>query len=131
MANFKFEALTTSELLDIRDYVGELLKSRVANERREIEEALARIGEGGAERARPGRRRSSLKGVKVAPKYRNPQTGETWAGRGATPRWLQALLRRGRKLEDFAIDKHVGRKSRAAKRPRKNRAAKRARHKKR
>ncbi|MFY3145775.1 H-NS family nucleoid-associated regulatory protein [Achromobacter xylosoxidans] len=24
----------------------------------------------------------------VAPKYRNPDTGETWAGRGKPPRWL-------------------------------------------
>jgi DNA-binding protein H-NS len=119
MPKFKFEALTTSELLDIRDYVNELLKSRVVDERREIEETLARIGEAARERARPGRRRSSLKGMKVAPKYRNPETGETWAGRGATPRWLQALLRRGRKLEDFAIGKQVGRKGRAANRPRK------------
>jgi DNA-binding protein H-NS len=133
MPNFKFETLTTSELLDIRDYVDELLKSRAANERREIERTLARIGigEGGGKRATPGRGRSSLKGVKVAPKYRNPQTGETWAGRGATPRWLQALLRRGRKLKDFAIDKPSGRKSRVAKRPRKNRAAKRPQQKKR
>ena len=33
MPNFKFEALSTSELLDIRDYVEELLKSRVVKER--------------------------------------------------------------------------------------------------
>jgi DNA-binding protein H-NS len=118
MPKFKFEALTTSELLDIRDYVSELLKSRAADERREIEETLARIGGAARERARPGRRGSSLKGVKVAPKYRNPQTGETWAGRGATPRWLRALLRRGRKLEDFAIAKQGGSKRRTAKRPR-------------
>jgi len=124
MANFKFEALTTSELLDIRDYVNELLKSRAVNERREIEETLARIGKVTGDRTIPGRGRSSLKGVKVAPKYRNPQTGETWAGRGATPRWIQALLRQGRKLEDFAVGKPVGTKRRATKRPRQNRTAK-------
>jgi DNA-binding protein H-NS len=26
---------------------------------------------------------------KVAPKYRNPQTGETWTGRGKAPKWIQ------------------------------------------
>lgn len=26
--------------------------------------------------------------VKVQPKYRNPETGEQWSGRGKTPRWL-------------------------------------------
>lgn len=28
-------------------------------------------------------------GGKVPPKYRNPQTGETWTGRGKAPRWIQ------------------------------------------
>ena len=46
--------------------------------------------------------RSRLKGIKIAPKYRGPK-GETWAGRGAHPRWLTALLAKGRKLESYAI----------------------------
>ena len=45
-----------------------------------------------------------MKGRKVPPKYRGPG-GETWAGRGARPRWLAALLKQGRKLDEFAIDK--------------------------
>jgi len=40
---------------------------------------------------------------KVAPKYRNPATGDTWSGRGLKPNWLRAALESGRKLEDFAI----------------------------
>ncbi|WP_394791321.1 H-NS family nucleoid-associated regulatory protein [Rhodoferax sp.] len=27
--------------------------------------------------------------VKVAPKYRNPATGDTWTGRGKPPKWIQ------------------------------------------
>ena len=27
-------------------------------------------------------------GGKVAPKYRNPSTGETWTGRGKAPKWI-------------------------------------------
>ena len=27
-------------------------------------------------------------GKKVAAKYRNPETGTTWSGRGITPKWL-------------------------------------------
>ena len=38
--------------------------------------------------------RGALKGKKVPPKYRGP-SGETWAGRGARPRWLVAALRGG------------------------------------
>ncbi|MBI2733087.1 MAG: H-NS histone family protein [Aquabacterium sp.] len=42
-------------------------------------------------------------GRKVAPKYRNAQTGETWTGRGLQPKWVQAAIASGKKLEDFAI----------------------------
>ena len=40
---------------------------------------------------------------KVAPKYRDATTGDTWSGRGLKPRWLTAALESGRSLSDFAI----------------------------
>lgn len=40
---------------------------------------------------------------KVAPKFRNAATGETWSGRGLQPKWLKAALAGGAKLEEFAI----------------------------
>jgi len=40
---------------------------------------------------------------KVAAKYRNNGTGETWSGRGLQPRWLKAAITAGAKLEDFAV----------------------------
>src|SRR5262249_54352007 len=48
--------------------------------------------------------RSSLKGRKVPVKYRD-KSGNTWAGRGAQPRWLREKLKAGAKLEDFAVHK--------------------------
>lgn len=45
----------------------------------------------------------STAGKKVAPKYRNQATGETWTGRGLQPKWIQAAVAAGKKLEDFAI----------------------------
>jgi DNA-binding protein H-NS len=39
----------------------------------------------------------------VAPKYRHPQTGETWSGRGKAPRWLTAAEAGGTKRESFLI----------------------------
>lgn len=47
--------------------------------------------------------KSAQAGRKVAPKYRNPATGETWTGRGLKPKWIQAAMASGKKLEDFAI----------------------------
>ena len=58
---------------------------------------LADIGSKSA----PSRRGGS--GAKVAPKYRDPATGETWSGRGLKPKWLKAAIDSGRSLDDFAI----------------------------
>lgn len=40
---------------------------------------------------------------KVAAKYRNKATGETWSGRGLQPKWLKAAIAGGAKLEDFHV----------------------------
>jgi DNA-binding protein H-NS len=40
---------------------------------------------------------------KVAAKYRNAASGESWSGRGLRPNWLKAALASGKKLEDFAV----------------------------
>ena len=34
-----------------------------------------------------GNKSKKILGV-VAPKYRNPETGETWTGRGKAPKWI-------------------------------------------
>lgn len=44
------------------------------------------------------RARSASSGTKVAPKYRDPVTGQTWTGRGKAPKWIQNQNR-----EQFAI----------------------------
>jgi DNA-binding protein H-NS len=35
------------------------------------------------------------------------RSGETWAGRGAKPRWMVEALKKGKKMESFLIKKHV------------------------
>jgi DNA-binding protein H-NS len=102
-------------LLDLRDQV----ENALSGYRSTLEKQLAALGSSvaslGGKVARGGR--SALRGKKVAPKYRSPD-GETWAGRGATPRWLKAAIKEGKKLEDFAIEKTVG-KARKARRKKK------------
>ncbi len=51
-----------------------------------------------------GRRRRGDAGAKVAAKYRDPETGETWTGRGRPPRWLAAKEAEGRRREEFAVE---------------------------
>jgi len=40
---------------------------------------------------------------KVAAKYRDTATGQTWSGRGLQPNWLKAALASGRAMSEFAI----------------------------
>lgn len=44
------------------------------------------------------RTRGAARGTKVAAKYRNPTTGETWTGRGKAPKWIQ-----GQDRDQFAL----------------------------
>lgn len=50
-----------------------------------------------------GGKTSTRKGGKVATKYLNSTTGESWSGRGLQPKWLRAALENGRSLEDFSV----------------------------
>ena len=57
-------------------------------------------------KTRKSRGPSKNKGVKVAPKYRNPANEkETWSGRGRAPLWMSAAIAAGRKQEEFLIQK--------------------------
>lgn len=49
------------------------------------------------------RGRGAVKGTPAAAKYRDPVSGETWSGRGRSPRWLQAAEAAGQNKESFLI----------------------------
>jgi DNA-binding protein H-NS len=116
MANVNLSEMSVEGLMDLRERVDETLHKR----RAEIEKQLERMDRaiavvGGRRVVRGGG--SPLRGRKVPPRYRSP-SGETWAGRGARPRWLVAAIKGGKKLDDFPIDKSArkARKKRRSKR---------------
>lgn len=61
------------------------------------------VGKTGNSSSPAPRTAASGAGRKVAPKYRNPATGETWTGRGLQPNWLKSALASGKQLSDFAL----------------------------
>ena len=117
MAKVDIKNMDVHALLNLRADLDTLLVEKG----RELERQLTRLGgdEGrntGKRRGRPpggSGRTSAMKGVKIAPKYRGPD-GETWAGRGATPRWLTALLQEGHSIEEFLIARKGGKQRAAA-----------------
>ena len=51
----------------------------------------------------PGRATTTAAKRPVAPKYRHPESGETWSGRGKAPRWLAAAEAEGKARDSFLI----------------------------
>jgi DNA-binding protein H-NS len=116
MAKVNLSGMTVEALMDLRKRVDEMLLEHRAKIEQQLEKMDRTIAVVGRLRIVRGGR-SALKGRKVPPKYRGP-SGETWAGRGAKPRWLVAAIKGGRKLDDFLIDKSArkGRRRRRSKR---------------
>ena len=117
MAKINLSRMDVQALIDLREQIEDTLVSQRATLERQLEALGGSIASIAGKIARGGRG-STLKGKKVAPKYRGPD-GETWAGRGATPRWLKAATKgTGKKIADFLIDKSAAnrRKTRKSKR---------------
>jgi DNA-binding protein H-NS len=97
------KSMSLDKLVALKSRVEAVLSSKVANERRALQDGLSKLShyQGGA-RAKVVFGRGTRRAV--APKYRNPENpSETWAGRGLKPRWLAAAIKSGKKQEDFLI----------------------------
>jgi DNA-binding protein H-NS len=106
-----FSSASVDALLKLRDEIEEVLAHRAALLRDDLAKLGHQIGSKGKVRG------SSLKGRKVAVKYRD-RSGNTWAGRGAQPVWLREKLKAGAKLEDFAVHKTAASRKKSKKRRR-------------
>jgi DNA-binding protein H-NS len=119
-----------SNLIDLQSQIEKLQKQAADLKSKEFNSTVADIrakmaaygitmkdlgGKAGAKKGKPGRpakasktgktakpRKSKASGVPVAAKFRGPN-GETWSGRGLTPKWLSALIATGRSKSDFAV----------------------------
>jgi len=118
MKKIDLEAMSFDDLWSLHEEISQILSVRITSEKRELERRLAVLNRGrdvieGKEDKDPAQSakdpaqsangRARRKYPRVLPKYRNPQTSETWSGRGKQPRWLVAAIKTGRKMEDFEI----------------------------
>jgi DNA-binding protein H-NS len=94
------KGMNAQSLLNLRKEIDKRLLELTT----ELQKQLAAIAGQAAPKGKAGK---SLRGRKVPPKYRSP-SGETWAGRGAKPRWLVAAIKKGKKPEDFLIKRRRG-----------------------
>lgn len=95
------ELMSVDELWLLHLEIRSALASRISADKRKLEHRLEQLRLSGASEVPRHERRPY---PRVFPKYRNPaKPEETWAGRGKQPRWLTALLRAGKHLDDFRI----------------------------
>lgn len=98
-----------NELIAQKAALEKEIESRRSQEREEaVSKVRSIMSEYGLTMADLGQRSpragsTAAKGSKVAAKYRNTATGETWSGRGLQPKWLKAALASGKTLADFAV----------------------------
>jgi DNA-binding protein H-NS len=58
----------------------------------------------GATKGKKSRSSNSNDGrARVAPKFKDPETGATWTGRGKQPKWLAAQISAGKTIDQFRI----------------------------
>ncbi|WP_336606171.1 H-NS histone family protein [Candidatus Rhodoblastus alkanivorans] len=104
-----FESMSLEQLWALHVEVSTILSARILEQKSELERRLAIVsgsadiaGDAGlarsASQAKPRR-----KYPKVSPQYRNPETFETWSGRGKRPRWLVRAIASGQDMDDFRI----------------------------
>ncbi|CAN7487644.1 H-NS histone family protein [Bradyrhizobium sp. LjRoot220] len=118
---FNLSSLSMDELWALHEQVGNILADKITNEKRELEQRLAKLNSGMmAKINRPDRQVAERRAVRrkyppVLPKFQNPSDpSETWAGRGKQPRWMVLQLKAGKKMNDFLIDR--GKRKRASSR---------------
>jgi DNA-binding protein H-NS len=102
-------SLSVDELWTFREEFETLLAAKIAVEITELERRIDRLSVVNGRAARAEKSSKIAKPPRrpypeVVPKYRSPTPPfETWSGRGKQPRWLNAQLELGKRLEDFKI----------------------------
>jgi len=112
MAAVDIASLSIAELQELTKKIEQRLKQLHRAERTRILSQMEELAAGaGMNPEEVAAHFTNAKKAKKAgtPKYRNPaDPTQTWTGRGRKPRWLETLVKKGKKLEDFAIKEQAG-----------------------
>ena len=98
------EKLSYVELINLQKRIEEAIAEKRAADAQTTKEQLRQMAErAGFDIKELFGKRGSPKGTGVA-KYRNTKdSAQTWTGRGRKPNWLVDAVKKGAKLESFAI----------------------------
>src|SRR5262249_44154428 len=95
MASYK-ELLKQRDTLELQ--IVEARKKELAQAIAQVKALVAEYGLSAQDIFSSGRTSAKRAGAKVAVKYRNPATGDSWTGRGKAPKWIA-----GQDRQKFAV----------------------------
>lgn len=116
MEKLDIDKMPLDELWSLHEQITKVLSTKIIAQKHELEQRLLQLNMGAVPGElvdlKPSRVNGSRQRKKyplVLPKFQNPSVpGETWSGRGKRPRWLEAALKAGNKIEDFQISSEMG-----------------------
>jgi len=100
----QLEQMSAEELIQLRERADRLIGEKLVSEKKALQDklsAIERYERGTSARTSASEHRALFR--RVPPKYRDPDTGATWAGRGQMPRWMTRRVKQGAKPDDFLI----------------------------
>jgi DNA-binding protein H-NS len=103
MARINVDGLGYKALIELQSNIEVAIAARKTEDGKALKAQLAELAE------KSGFSMEELFGKggktsKIAVKFRNPKAPqETWTGRGRKPNWMVAALKKGAKIESFAV----------------------------
>lgn len=97
-----------SSYKDLLSQIEQLKIEAEETRKRELSSAIAEIRQRMAELGisiedLAGTAKRTRRGSPAATKYRDPASGQTWSGRGRTPRWIVAAEAQGKARDSFLV----------------------------
>ena len=108
MNNSQLAKLSYQQLLETQNKVAAAIAKRKEQERAEVKAKISALAADSGfdinELVGNQRKSGKFAGKKVAAKFAHPKDPSlTWSGRGRQPLWLAAEIKKGKKLESFAL----------------------------
>lgn len=76
------------QIKQLQQQAEELRKKELGNAISQVKSIMAEFGISISDLGMGTKKKSTRTRAPLAPKYRNPSTGETWSGRGKAPKWI-------------------------------------------
>ncbi len=107
MTKVNLDRMSHKDLLDLQRDVAAAIDRRRNQELSELKRKMVEMASASGfeiNELLSGKRTSGKKAGSAAVKYRNPKNpAQTWAGRGRKPTWMVEALKKGQKMENFAV----------------------------